>query len=212
MKKNIEIVVLLDKSGSMTSIWDSTIEGFNKFIIDQKEKTSDAKVSLIQFDHRYQVSYEFEGIQDVELLNKKLYIPEGTTALLDAMGRTIQNIHKQFSKQIDVPNVIFVVITDGYENASTEYSQSTIKKLVKEMENNNNWQFIYLGANQDAITEGERIGFSNDRSMTFANNDTGVSSAFMSLSENVYQCLKMDKEFKFSDEDRNLQESAFKGN
>ena len=208
MKKNVEIVVLLDKSGSMGSIWDSTIEGFNKFLVDQKEKTENAKMSLIQFDHRYEVSYESVSIQHVALLNRELYVPTGMTALLDSMGKSIRSLQQRLINHQENTMVIFVVITDGYENASKEYFGSVVKDMVKEMETKNNWQFVYLGANQDAISEGAKFGFVEDRSMTFANNDEGVSSAFMSLSKNIYQCINQDSYMKFSEEDREEQETA----
>jgi len=209
MKKNVEIVVLLDKSGSMGSIWDSTIEGFNKFLVDQKEKTENAKMSLIQFDHRYEVSYESVSIQHVALLNRELYVPTGMTALLDSMGLAITSLKNRLAKEKNEDStVIFVVITDGYENASREYSHSAIKEIVANMENKHKWQFVYLGANQDAVSEGAKFGFVKERSMTFANNDEGVSSAFMSLSNNIYQCVNDTYEMHFSDADRALQEKA----
>jgi hypothetical protein len=208
MKKNVEIVVLLDKSGSMDSIWDSTIEGFNKFLVDQKEKTENAKMSLIQFDHRYEVSYESVNIQHVALLNHETYVPTGLTALLDSMGKSIRSLQQRLINQEKDTSVIFVVITDGFENASREYTSSSIKQMVKEMETKNEWQFVYLGANQDAISEGARFGFTSKKSMTFANNEEGVSNAFMSLSNNIYQCINEEVYMSFSKEDREMQEAA----
>jgi 5S rRNA maturation endonuclease (ribonuclease M5) len=136
-------------------------------------------MTLIQFDDRYEVNYKSMPIAEVaELIEKETYITRGSTALYDAIGKTINEL------QTD-RDVIFVIITDGYENASREFRGEAIKKMIETLETENKWKFVYLGANQDAIAMGGNIGIKSGQSMTWAATDGGVENTFYAMSANL---------------------------
>lgn len=198
--KETEIVVVLDKSGSMGSIAKATVEGFNTFLNEQKNAEGNAYLSLVQFDDRYEINYKSLPIKDVpELINGETYIPRGSTCLYDSIGRTINEL------QTD-RDVVFVIITDGHENASREFKGEAIKKMIETLETENKWKFLYLGANQDAITAGNAIGVKAANSMSWAASADGVGNTFMSMSANIgtYRMAKM----KYS-ADTNVSMDAF---
>jgi von Willebrand factor type A domain len=177
--KQTEIVVVLDRSGSMGSIAKSTVEGFNTFLNEQKNADGEAFMTLIQFDDRYEVNYKSMPIKEVaELIERETYSPRGSTALYDAIGKTINEL------QTD-RDVVFVIITDGYENASKEFKGEAIKKMIETLESENKWKFVYLAANQDAITMGGNIGIKAGSSMTWAATDGGVENTFYAMSANL---------------------------
>lgn len=155
-------VFLLDRSGSMESCWDDTIGGFNAFINDQK--AAGGTLTLIQFDHEYQVTCERNEIDDVTPLTRDTYKPRGSTALLDAIGRLIKG-WKGTSK----PSV--VILTDGQENASRNFTKAHIKDLI-EQKTKEGWTFAYLGANQDAFAEAGSIGIAPGCTMNYDANRT----------------------------------------
>ena len=168
--KQTEIVVVLDRSGSMGSIAKSTVEGFNTFLNEQKQAEGEAFMTLIQFDDRYEVNYKSMPIAEVaELIEKETYSPRGSTALYDSIGRTINEL------QTD-RDVVFVIITDGYENASKEFKGEAIKKMIETLETENKWKFVYLAANQDAIAMGGSIGIKAGSS---------VENTFYAMSSNL---------------------------
>ena len=206
MKKLTDITIILDRSGSMYSIKDSTIEGFNSFINKQQKGDFDVNLTFVQFDNEYEKVYEQKEIKKVKYLNHETYIPRGTTALLDAIGITINSTKKRIDtigKSKKPTNVIIAIITDGYENASVEYSRKAISKMIHKREKKDNWNFIFLAANQDAIKEGARFGIHSERALTFKNNRKGVENAFHSMS-NICYSLNDDSisEIKFSNKDR----------
>ena len=173
-----KIYIILDRSGSMDICKNDTIGGFNSFIKTQKNITEDnANISLYQFDNHYDVVYENKNIQDVPLLTNKTFIPRGGTALLDAIGKTINNI----GSKKDNESIIVVILTDGEENSSKEYTKSHINDLIKN-KRELGWEFVFIGANQDAIKEAQKIGIDADAAMDFCQNGKGVSNAFDSLS------------------------------
>ena len=177
--KQTEIVVVLDRSGSMGSIAKSTVEGFNTFLNEQKQAEGEAFMTLIQFDDRYEVNYKSMPIAEVaELIEKETYSPRGSTALYDSIGRTINEL------QTD-RDVVCVIITDGYENASKEFKGEAIKKMIETLETENKWKFVYLAANQDAIAMGGSIGIKAGSSMTWAATDAGVENTFYAMSSNL---------------------------
>ena len=171
-----KIFIILDRSGSMSSCWDDTIGGFNTFVEKQKNMKDDkAYISLYQFDHEYEVNYENRDIAKVEDLTKETFIPRGRTALLDAIGKTINNIPKKPENE----SYIVVIMTDGEENASINYSKTHINDLIsnkKEL----GWEFIFIGANQDAIKEAATLGISVDSALNYDTKKTGA--VFESLS------------------------------
>jgi hypothetical protein len=177
--KQTEIVVVLDRSGSMGSISKSTVEGFNTFLNEQKNAEGEAFMTLIQFDDRYEVNYKSMPIKDVpELIERETFIPRGSTALYDSVGKAINEL------QTD-RDVVFVIITDGQENASKEFKSEAIKKMIETLESENKWKFIFLAANQDAIMTGGSIGIKAGSSMTWAATEGGVGNTFYAMSANI---------------------------
>ena len=172
-----KIFVVLDRSGSMDSCKNDTIGGFNTFVKNQKDiKADTAFLSLYQFDHEYLISFENKPISQVENLNQETFTPRGNTALLDAIGRTINSIQANKDETI-----IVVIITDGEENASHEFSKDKINKMINEKKELG-WEFVFLGANQDAIKSAANIGIGPNSSLTYSANKskeawTSVSAA-----------------------------------
>jgi hypothetical protein len=155
-------VFLLDRSGSMESCWDDTIGGFNAFLVEQK--ATGGTLTLIQFDHEYQMTYERVKIDEVKGLTRETYKPRGSTALLDAIGRLIKDW-----KGTSNPSV--VILTDGQENASHSFTKAHIKDLI-EAKTKEGWTFAYLGANQDAFAEAGSIGIAAGCTMNYDANRT----------------------------------------
>ena len=171
--QSIDRVFLLDVSGSMESCRDDTIGGFNAFLADQK--ATGGTLTLIQFDHEYQVTCEQSKIDDVKPLTRETYKPRGSTALMDAIGRLIKEW-----KGTSNPSV--VILTDGLENASHKFTKAHIKDLI-ETKTKEGWTFAYLGANQDAFSEAGSIGIAPGCTMNYDGNRT--PEAFTRLSAAV---------------------------
>ncbi len=155
------IAVVLDRSGSMESIRESTIEGFNEFLQGQKAVPGEATLTLVQFDNEYQVHHDATPLAGVPPLNDGTYVPRGSTALLDAIGRTINTLGARLAAtpERDRPSrVLFTIITDGMENASQEFSREKIFDMITHQRERYGWQFMFLAANQDAIASGRDMG------------------------------------------------------
>lgn len=155
------IAVVLDRSGSMASIRQATIDGFNEFLAAQKAAPGKATFTLVQFDHEYIVVCDRQPLAEAKPLDGQTYVPGGTTALLDAIGRTINDLGGQIASmpEADRPSrVLFTIITDGYENASHEYTRSRIFEMITHQREKYAWEFMFLAANQDAIASGGEIG------------------------------------------------------
>lgn len=191
-----KIYVILDKSGSMEECRNDTIGGFNSFVRKQREEKTDiVLLSLIQFDHEYQIIYENKNINDVENLTTKTFEPRGTTALLDAIGRTINDI-----QQWDGENIIVVIITDGEENESKRFKKDQINQMIKEKKEKG-WEFVFLGANQDAIKEAENLGIGSNSALTYSTD--ACIEAFDSLSEAISRSRETPmKALSFTPEER----------
>lgn len=187
MKDETYIAVLLDRSGSMQSVKDDTIGGFNQFISEQKAAGDNALLTLVQFDTGgIDVVHESKPIKDVPDLTHETYQPRGGTPLLDALGETIHSTGRALSaipEQTRPDKVVFVIITDGQENSSREHSKASVKQLIEQQTNKYNWQFVYLGANQDAFDEAGSMGIP----MAAAANYVGAATAdaFAVASSNV---------------------------
>ena len=208
MKNSTYIAIVLDRSGSMESIAKQTIQGFNAFLAEQKQVKGEAKISLVQFDHEYQEVYEAIDIHQAPDLNVETYEPRGMTALLDAIGKTIKSTKKIIDNLKDKQRpskIIFVVITDGYENHSRHYSRRNIFEKISKLEGKHGWQFVFLGANQDAIAEAGRLGVKEQRAMTFAADAQGTSDVFFSLSHNISEFREKDVDLFFPEEQREKQ-------
>ena len=209
MGNSTDITIILDRSGSMEYIKESTIKGFNSFIEEQRNSAGKANLTLIQFDHEYQVIFENVNIKEVKKLTKNTFIPRGSTALLDAIGTTIngtKNRIKLLENYSKPDNTLMVIITDGEENSSNKFTREKIFKKISKREKKDNWKFIFIGSNQDAIAVGSSFGIHADRSLTFANDDIGAEMAFSSMSKNINNIIiDSESEFIFSEEDRELQ-------
>ena len=173
-----EIVVVLDRSGSMRSIDKATVEGFNKFLDEQKNSEGEAFFTLVQFDDRYEMNYQSVPVKNVDsLVLNETFIPRGGTALLDALGKTIEELKTD-------RDVVFVIITDGDENASKTYKREAIMKMI-ETQTSEGWKFLFLAANQDAIKAGGSIGIGASNSMNYSSNDISTANVFASVSSNM---------------------------
>ena len=173
-------VFLLDRSGSMESCWTDTIGGYNSFV--ESQKGQGGTMTLFQFDHEILESYKDVPIDEVNPLTMKTYTPRGSTALLDAIGKVIKD---------GGDNRVVIILTDGYENASRTYTKAHIKDLITAKEKEG-WQFMYLGANQDAFAESESLGIAPGRTMNYDVNKTpqlfaDVSAAVSQASQNGTQ-------------------------
>jgi uncharacterized protein YegL len=209
MKNSTYITIVLDRSGSMESIAKQTITGFNTFLKAQQKIEGNAQITLVQFDHEYQPVYEAIDIQRAPFLNRDTYIPRGMTALLDAIGETIKTTRNRIGSlpENERPDkVIFVVITDGHENNSRLYSRRDVFKKIIKMEKKHNWDFVFLGANQDAIAEAGHLGVKAHKAMTFAADESGTNAMFVDLSRNIAECRENDADFNFSPEQREKQQ------
>lgn len=191
MKNYTDITILLDRSGSMQSIKNATVLAFNSFLLDQKKGDAKAKLSLIQFDDKYEVNYTAENIKDAKGLNEENFIPRGMTALYDSMGTMITQTKARLKQEKVKPSkVLVVILTDGMENASREYSCKQIYKKITKLEEKKHWHFIYLAANQDAIIEGEKFGIKKNKAMTFKADAAGISKALHTTSFSISNYCK----------------------
>jgi uncharacterized protein YegL len=207
-KKKIDITFVLDRSGSMLTIQEETIKGFNDFLNSQKNTGGEATITLAQFDDQYEMLYEEVKLKEVKELNSSTYVPRGMTALLDAIGKTIKltrKRHKLLNKDKQPDKVLFVIITDGFENSSIVYTREKIFKKIRKMEDKHQWEFVFLAANQDAIAEAHHYGIKANKAMTFAADKPGTEGVFLSLHENIDDMYLMDKDFEFTDEQREKQ-------
>jgi uncharacterized protein YegL len=206
MKKINDITIILDRSGSMESIKEVTIRGFNSFLEKQRKSKFGSSLTFVQFDDEYEIVYESKPINKVKDLTNKNFIPRGTTSLLDAIGNTIVLTKERLNQESTTENVLIAIVTDGFENSSIKYTRNKIFKMIRSMEQERNWNFVFLGANQDAIQEGAKLGISFDRALTFNSNERGVENAFSSLAENTFDLSNnLNSKFSFSIEDRNKQ-------
>lgn len=166
---------LLDRSGSMTSICDDTVGGFNAFIAEQQNHPGQCRVTLAQFDDRYEQVYADLPVGDVPPLELH---PRGTTALLDAIARLIADAGERLAalREDERPGTVIVgIMTDGHENASTEWTHPAVKALIEQQTKVYDWEFLYMGADQDAIEVGARLGVAADRSVTYTRGSTAMA-------------------------------------
>jgi hypothetical protein len=196
MKKNLtEIIAILDRSGSMEHLVGDTIGGFNAFLKEQKKQPGDANLTVILFDDRYEVLHKKVVIADVPELTEKEYFARGSTALLDAVGKTIS----EFKPKTKKTKVICLIITDGYENASIEYKKTDIKKMVEGKMATGNWQFLFLGANIDSFAEAAAYGIAMATTSNYTANARGTASVYSSVTDAVSTYRKsgtVDKDWK----------------
>lgn len=194
MKNYTDLNIILDRSGSMSSIANDMVGGIKTFLQKEKETGDETKVSFYQFDDKYDVVFEDKDIKDEIEINLN---PRGSTALLDAIGRTIVSVGEKLSKmnEKDRPNrVLFLVITDGFENASKEFTNNVIKEKVKHQRETYAWDFVFLGAGEDAVlAQHAGIGIGASSSKGFARNSDAINLAWTNVSENYQSYKKLDR-------------------
>ena len=196
MKNNItELVFILDRSGSMAGLESDTIGGFNSLIQKQKKQKGKCFVSTVLFDHESVVLHDRVELRDVRPMTSDDYTVRGSTALLDAMGSAIKhigNIHK-YARREDVPeHTMFVITTDGMENASHKYDSDTVKAMVERQKEKYGWEFLFLGANIDAVETAKHFGIAEDRAVTYCADSVGTRTNFDAVSETV-TCVRMQQ-------------------
>ena len=189
MKKNLtELVFILDKSGSMSGLEADTIGGFNSMIERQKKEQGEALVSTVLFSDFSTVIHDRVDIRKIEPLTERQYHVDGSTALIDAIGQAIHhigNVHK-YARNEDVPeHTIFVITTDGMENASHMYSSDQVKRMVERQKERYGWEFLFLGANIDAVETAGKFGIGADRAVRFHNDRRGVELNYETVSRTV---------------------------
>ncbi|MGE4572278.1 MAG: hypothetical protein AB7E09_05980 [Candidatus Izemoplasmatales bacterium] len=187
-EKLTEMIFILDKSGSMSGLESDTIGGFNAMIEKQKDLEGQARVSTVLFNHNINILHDREDIQDIKAMTKFDYRPSGMTALLDAIGSSIKHIKEIYTDSLreERPEkVIFVITTDGLENSSKEYNYRDIKELISFTQEKYEWEYIFLGANIDAIHEASKFGIRADRAARYHSDKRGTELNYHSLNEAI---------------------------
>ena len=174
----IELVMILDRSGSMHGLEADTIGGFNAMIEKEKKLGIDVRVTTVLFNDKMDRLYEHREIRSVRPLTERTYETGGTTALLDAVGETILHMEQSGAADRQGTKVIVVIITDGMENASTEFTKAKVKELISDKQEKAGWDFIYLGANIDAAEEADAIGVRKANAVTYKNTSSGVRANY----------------------------------
>ena len=192
MKNNItELVFILDRSGSMAGLEADTIGGFNAMIAKQKKQAGKAYVSTILFDNTSVVLHDRISLENVKPITDNDYYVRGCTALLDAIGGAINhisNIHK-YARKEDVPqHTMFVITTDGMENASHNYSIKKIKRMIEDKKKKHSWEFLFIGANIDAISTAKSFGISENRAVNYNHDSKGTRLIYENIEKAVSQC------------------------
>ncbi len=189
MRDNLtELVFILDRSGSMSGLESDTIGGFNSMIEKQQKEEGEAFVSTVLFDDRCDVLHDRVKIEDVRKMTDKDYFVRGCTALLDAVGGAINHIGniQKYAREEDRPaKTLFVITTDGLENASRKYSFQDVKRMIERQKEKYHWEFLFLGANIDAIEVAENMGISSDRAANFHSDAVGTALNYSVLEEAV---------------------------
>ncbi len=202
-KNNLtELVFILDKSGSMAGMEKDTIGGFNSMLEKQKKEEGDALISTVLFSDKTEVLHDRVNIKDVKPITEKDYEVCGCTALLDAIGGAIHhigNIHK-YARAEDVPeHTVFLITTDGMENASHIYSSERVKKMIKRQEERYGWEFIFIAANIDAVETAENIGIRRERSANYRQDAEGTERLYATMSDmvcNLRSDIDIDENWK----------------
>lgn len=193
MKTNrTELVFILDRSGSMAGLEADTIGGYNAMLEKQKKEAGEATVTTVLFDDKYELLHDRIDLKGIAPITDREYYVRGCTALLDAIGRTIQkiaNAQKHTAPAQRADKVLFVITTDGYENASREYSYDQIRRMVEREKTEYDWEFLFLGANIDAISTARRFGIGADRAVNYHADSQGTQLNYQVVSETV-SCMR----------------------
>ena len=203
MKKGLkELIFILDRSGSMSGLGSDTIGGYNAMLEKQKKEPGEAVITTVLFDDKYELLHDRINIRGIEPITEKEYYVRGTTALLDAVGRTISkivNVQKHTVEDERAENVMFVITTDGMENASREYSYEKIRRMIEHQKSKYGWEFIFLGANIDAVDTAERFGIGQDRAVNYNADSEGTLLNYEVISEtvsNLRACREISEDWK----------------
>ena len=207
MKENLtEIVFILDQSGSMQPLTDDTIGGFNSYVEEQKKEPGEAYLTTVLFDDTYTILHDHINLKDVPSLTDHEYHPMGMTALMDAIGKTINNVGHRLANTPEEErpsHVIFVITTDGYENASREFTRAQVKKMIEHQQEKYSWQFLFLGAGIDAYKEASSIGIGGVHTMSVTANSIGTQNVYCSVSNASKSirnsCSIADEKWKIGD-------------
>ena len=203
MKKGLtEIVFILDRSGSMSGLEADTIGGFNSLVKKQRKEPGEALISTVLFDDKFDIIHDRVPLDEVKEMTEDDYFVRGCTALLDAVGNSIHhigNIHK-YAREEDRPEkTLFIITTDGMENASHRYSYAKVKKMVERQKEKYGWEFLFLGANIDAVETAARFGINEDRAVTYHCDPIGQSLNYEEISKavrTVRRSEKLDRQWK----------------
>ncbi len=210
-KDSVHIAVILDRTGSMEVIRDDTIGGFNTFLKDSQRDLKGATFTLAQFDseNAYEVLADCVNIADVKPLTRETYVPRACTPLLDAIGRGINDLEV---KAKDATKVVMAIITDGQENASREFRLDKIKEMIKEKQDKNKWQFVFLSADLASVNDALSYGIAAASSMAYDPNSQGTQDAYYSLTSSVraYATSQTRGNLAFTQKDRDQQKNEKK--
>jgi uncharacterized protein YegL len=203
MKRNLtELVFILDKSGSMAGLEADTIGGYNAMLKKQQKAEGEAIVTTVLFDHDYELLHDRINVKGISPMTDEDYEVGGTTALLDAIGFTIQkmvNVQKRTSEDERAEKVLFIITTDGMENASREFTTDKIKKMVQHQKEKYGWEFLFLGANIDAVTTAARFGIDEDFAVDYHADNKGTQVNYEAVNEavsNLRSGKKIDRSWK----------------
>ncbi len=189
MKKNLtELVFILDKSGSMGGLEKDTIGGYNSMLEKQKKLDGECVITTVLFDNHYELLHDRIDVRAIKPMTEEEYFVGGSTALLDAIGRTIHKIgtvQKNTAEEYRAEKVMFVIITDGEENASRRYSAAQVKEMINRQKEKFDWEFIFLGANIDAVETAGRFGIDADRAVDYVPDSEGTELNFCVMCETV---------------------------
>ena len=197
MRKDLtELVFIIDRSGSMSGLESDTIGGFNSMIRKQKQAEGEAVISTVLFDNVSEVLHDRVNLKDIQPMTEHDYTVRGTTALLDAIGGAIHhigNIHK-YARNDDVPEkTIFVIITDGLENSSCRYNLAKVKKMISRQKEKYGWEFLFVGANIDAVHTAGAMGIQEDNAVDYVADSEGTEVVYSVLSETVINIREKGK-------------------
>lgn len=189
MKQGLtEIVIILDRSGSMGGLARDTIGGYNAFLDSQRSLPGEARVTTVLFDDKYEILHNGANIRDIKPITRNEYFARGSTALLDAVGKTINDVGARLSgtDESERPDkIIFVITTDGQENSSREFTYAQIHQMITHQQEKYNWEFLFLGANIDAAREAENLGISAKKSAQYAASAIGTAALFSTVANSV---------------------------
>jgi uncharacterized protein YegL len=189
MKKGLtELVFILDRSGSMSGLESDTIGGYNSMLEKQKKEPGEAIVTTVLFDDKYELLHDRINLRGISPITDKEYFARGTTALLDAVGKTINkitNAQKHTTEDERAEHVMFVIITDGLENASREFSYEKVRRMIERQKSQCGWEFIFLGANIDAVATAEQFGIDGDRAANYNADSEGTTLNYVVINEAI---------------------------